>query len=460
MTNQTCLIYPTLNLFLYDLREGLGQNEQEIELNFLHFWQKIYSESLDIKSEHFHKLQQAEQDSYEYVELLAPRKVEVFPYPLGLDGYYYPVKLGDTYGLQVNCTATDMSVDKYSPLNIACLSKVQNSILEQINDQKPELKPKIGQTWLVWGQLAADNQDILKTAQQCYEQLKLPNKQEWNENKLIINKGSFLGGTVFELWRLPSQWEKNDGYHILICLFPNYLKLNNIQSVNRKFYPLLIRLLGYRHKILWAYSQSRILKANLKQGAKLVNKTVNNLNNSLKQESIPIKQIQKTLVETPGLLLAYTNNLSFLDDQRRTIKINLGNYNKRWQKFLELDSNSDWSFCNIFSEFTQEKFLEQIEADQSNLTPGLALIENTIKTVQGVIDIQKSEKERQLNQTIGIAGVGLASSQIATAVILAQQPNDYREHLGFRFSVFGWSLFIGLLFAALAYAFLRILRGK
>ncbi len=358
MTNQTCLIYPTLNLFLYDLKEGLGQNEQEINLNSLHFWQKIYRESLDINSEHFQKLQQAEKDSSEYVELLIPSLVEVFPYPLGLDGYYYPVKLGDTYGLQVNCTATDMSVGKNSPLDIACLSEVQNNILEQINDQKPELKPKIGQTWLIWGQLAADNQDILKTAQQCYEQLKLPHKQEWNENKLIINQGSFLGGTIFELWCLPSQWENNDGYHILICLFPNYLKLNNIQSVNRKFYPLLMRLLGYRHKILWAYSQSHILKANLKQGAKLVNKTVNDLNNSLKQESIPLTQIQKTLVETPNILLTYTNNLSYLDDQRRTIKINLSNYNKRWQKFLELDSNSDWNFCNIFSEFTQEKFLE------------------------------------------------------------------------------------------------------
>lgn len=75
MTNQTCLIYPTLNLFLYDLKEGLGQNEQDINLNSLHFWQKIYGESLNINSEHFQKLQQAEQDSSEYVELLAPNKV-------------------------------------------------------------------------------------------------------------------------------------------------------------------------------------------------------------------------------------------------------------------------------------------------------------------------------------------------------------------------------------------------
>ena len=50
------------------------------------------------------------------------------------------------------------------------------------------------------------------------------------------------------------------------------------------------------------------------------------------------------LAGTPEILLKYTNNLSYLDDQRRTIKINISNYNKRLHKLQEIDSNSDWQF--------------------------------------------------------------------------------------------------------------------
>ncbi len=37
----TKLIYPTLDLFLYDLREGFGQTAQEIEHNRQQFMQKL-----------------------------------------------------------------------------------------------------------------------------------------------------------------------------------------------------------------------------------------------------------------------------------------------------------------------------------------------------------------------------------------------------------------------------------
>ncbi|MHC5932852.1 hypothetical protein [Nostoc sp.] len=62
-----------------------------------------------------------------------------------------------------------------------------------------------------------------------------------------------------------------------------------------------------------------------------------------------------------------------------------------------------------------------------------------------------------LNTTIAIAGVRLATSQIASAAILAQ-PNDYQQNLRFRAEVFGWSVGIGVFFAVLIFISLRFRR--
>ena len=36
------LICPTIDLFLYDLREGFGDNDQQIQNSRYYFWRKIY----------------------------------------------------------------------------------------------------------------------------------------------------------------------------------------------------------------------------------------------------------------------------------------------------------------------------------------------------------------------------------------------------------------------------------
>jgi hypothetical protein len=74
---------------------------------------------------------------------------------------------------------------------------------------------------------------------------------------------------------------------------------------------------------------------------------------------------------------------------------------------------------------------------KANIASRLTLMENTIKTVQGIIDIERTKNERTLNSTIAIAGVGLATSQLASAVILAEIPDKYKDNaLGYQTSVF------------------------
>ncbi|MBE9004009.1 hypothetical protein IQ259_02925 [Fortiea sp. LEGE XX443] len=448
MNHNYQLIYPTLDLFLYDLKAGLGQDEEKVNQNRQLFWQKVYGNQLDNKK--LAELAQAETDSSDYWELLGRKKAEIFPAPL--NGYYYPVQLGDTYALQVDCTANYITDYKYSPQSIDCFSKLQTEILAKINHQNG----KLGQTWLIWGQLATDNQDPIATAKECYNQLKFNSIQ--NRQQDFIVQGLFFGGTVFELQQIPTPAQNlSDGYHVLICLFPYQLKTDAVREVSSKLYPQLIQLLRCRHKILWADSQSREIKDNLKQAAKLAQTTINNLNASLKNPGIQINKIENFLKETPEILLKYTNNLAYLDDQRRTIEININNYQKRYQELCKLDSNSDWEFLQIFSNYAKEKFVAQIEADQANFSPNLTLMENYIKTVQGIIEIERTKSDRTLNTTIAIAGIGLATSQIASSVLVAQFPPNSKTPF-FLTTAFGLSVFAGLLTSIIAWILLTKIR--
>ncbi|MEB3181932.1 MAG: hypothetical protein VKL59_23290 [Nostocaceae cyanobacterium] len=81
-------------------------------------------------------------------------------------------------------------------------------------------------------------------------------------------------------------------------------------------------------------------------------------------------------------------------------------------------------------------------------------MENTIKTVQGIIDIERTKSDRQLNHTVAIAGVGLATSQIASAAILAQLPDEPTPPT-YKIYVFVVSLLIGAIIAFLTYKLLQ-----
>jgi chromosome segregation ATPase len=223
---------------------------------------------------------------------------------------------------------------------------------------------------IIWGQLASDSHDATATAKECYAQLKLDSQQDWDTD--LKGQGKFLGGAVFELWRFSAfSKSSSDGYHIIICLFPQQIKLEAIQKNIQKLYPEFIRLFKSRNKILWAYSQSRTLKANLKQADKLAQDIVRDLNEKAQNARINLDKLQKELQSTADVILRYTNNLTYLDDQRRTIDVNISNYQKRYQKIQELDNNSDWQFLQTFNDFAQEKFLGQIATDQANFSPGL-----------------------------------------------------------------------------------------
>lgn len=278
------------------------------------------------------------------------------------------------------------------------------------------------------------------------------------------NHTSFLGASAFEVWEQPNDWanEHNfqDSLHILICLFPPQQSLKDITESIANIYFDLIRLFCYRHKILWAYHQSRKLKSRIKKDFNEVQeivKKIRALGEQLNKGRPNLEELQKTLTDTLTILSQYAINLSYLDDQGRTIKVNLNNYKKRLEKISRENSNSELQSMQQFSEFSADKYLQQIETDYINLSPGLTLLPNLISTIQGTIDIYQAKRDHNLENFIGSAGIGLGTSQIASSVLVVQYPPNSKIPF-FLTTAFLWSVVAGVLTSIITWIFFKKIR--
>ena len=435
------LIYPTLDLFLYDLRDGLGDNSTEINKNRKTYIDKFHHSNLfklivpDTASEGVTGLLHDEEEG-EYISLLgAPKKCDFAfssdNYPL--KGYYYPVRLNDTYGLLIDCSVEyQQSVfgQPKIPYKIDCFVNLKNCINEKRNNQSASL----GETWMMSGEIPNNfKKDPEELAKKCYAAL-IPGA-DWSNN--FQGKGRLLGGFIFELWGRPSTPLSSpanplDYHHVVIALYPDENSAR--KAGNLKFISSWMRLFYYRSKIQWCYIQSRRLKGALKASFVPIYEGITDIKNANLQKR-NFTELSKILDKAQETLSQYSLNLSDFEYQLRTLEVNLYNYQKRLERLEEITEiessllrqsiggyllrSSDLKFFTKFSQWAEDKYLLQLTKDLESLSPGLTLLDglmNSIASVQSIIEIDQAQRDRSFQNSIAIIGVGAgAASVVASA---------------------------------------------
>jgi hypothetical protein len=453
MSNENWLIYPTVDLFVYDLADGIGQNEDKISQNRQQFWQKIYGDK--ISASQLEKLKQAESETAEFIELLGDKQVAAFESPL--EGYAYPVKIGDTYAAQFDLSGKEPDEDKkFAPKEIDCLEWLKQQVISRVNPPAT-----IGQSWLVWGQLTANDQDVLETAKNCYNKLNLFPNAKWETDLKAEGKFLDLDADFYELWLPPGdRGNISQNHHVLICLFPynNGQSIGDISKTVAKLYVHLMRLFAFRNKVIWAYTQSRQLKTDLKDAARTIQNIVKELPEQVNGPKVDLKELQKNLVSSLTIFSAYANYISRLEEQENTIKTNLENYKRRLEiigKNMGSDAEA-FKFMTSFSDFACEKYVWQVEADNRSLSAGLRLLENAIETIEGIIEIERAKSDRTLNVTIGAVGAGMTTSGVVASTYASQirSPASPTNPMDVN-AVFGLSMGLGILVSAIVFIVIR-----
>ncbi|MGK7873032.1 MAG: hypothetical protein AB4426_06890 [Xenococcaceae cyanobacterium] len=455
------LIYPNLFLFLYDLREGLEEEKEELtnyQRNFAAKFPEDLGKYLFDRDIAFES---------EYLELLTNQIEKFTESDKPFEGYYYPVRLNDIYGLLLACSFPNNTTRHPAD----CVAKLKNKIEQKLDGQGATL----GQTWLILAHLDAPNRNPEEIAQNCCQALNLG--LNWERD--LQSQGHLLGGTLFELSRYqllmqrqrhrnlpaPTLEQIQQSHHLIIALYPDAATAKQAAAFNFDW----LRLFCYRHKILWAYTQSRYLKQLLKQDfieIKTYTKDIKSKN---------LKQLRQTVIDAQNTLSRYTIDLNYLGYQIRTIEVNLMNYNRRLRTIQESLSqiqvkageesikrllpdrvfswfqasaaNStiasanqsslltqlggwqhpcDLKFLEKFSDDVTNKYLLQLQKDYENLSPGLRLLEDLINSIRGIAEIGQAQRDRTFQNTVAIVGVGLAAG--STVVSIADQfpvPSKY-----------------------------------
>jgi len=395
---QPQIIYPTLDLFLYDLRSGLGGTAAEIEQSRTSFKQKFPAE---IRWDLFKR------DStfdVEYTELLKPanKRFKASRDSYSLEGYHYPVRLGDSYGLLLDCSVDNLTV----PQPVAAFSVLKEEIAAQLNEQHATL----GQSWLLSAIVPdPEPQKLEKIAQSCYKAL-VP-EGNWTQD-LGERQGQFLGGAIFETQRYRLVMKEGttdvgniqdiqDSQHVVIILYPN-------EAAARKaagFYESWLRLFYYRHKILWCYGQSRLLKSRLSNYFINIQASLKLLRQKGSQ-NLDLQQLQGTLGRVQDTLTPYTIDLSLLDFQSQTIKTNLGNYQKRQQRIVKkAGEGSDLAFLEELSAAATDNYQLQIQQDREKLAKGLELLDTSIRTLGSRVEVEKAKNEKVFQTLVSFWGL-------------------------------------------------------
>ncbi|VXD18165.1 conserved hypothetical protein [Planktothrix serta PCC 8927] len=419
------LIYPTIDLYLYDLRQGLGQDSDTLKKNDQVFLDKL-PPSLQKKIKASSPPEKMEWET-EFVELLTEeyKFTEPLNLPSEYKGYYYPVQLSDTYALMVDCSVSDRT----SNTSIQEITTLQKIIVDQVLKNQGG---SLGQTWLISGTLPSDldikmgSDDVKNLAQKCYNLLV---GKELDCQEKPQGEGKLLGGRFFEwnpdnLNNTPQKAPYNlqqENPHVIIILYPNLTAVENAAELIDHW----MQLFCHRHKILWAYVRSRLLKRELDTAFKKVQSYVKEFKTQ-EYEGYNLSQLSQKVNEADNLFSDYAINLSYLEFQRSTIEVNLDNYRQQLKKLVAkvFEKNQEYEVQCLkqFHSYARNKYLKQVSKDYENLSAGVKMLEVAVNLIRVNLEVREAKSDRTFQNTLGIVGAGLAAASV-TASISGQFPN-------------------------------------
>ena len=370
------LVDPTLNLFSYTLKQGLGVGEPETR--------KVYRRFLRSLSAQLHKKLNVSFTPEQKQKFLALHEETAdLPFTGNLNnhqvkGRYRRWNVWDNYQLLFNGYVDD----QYKPDQVIKLIES----LQYLIPQPPKLE-NIGKTWMLSGWLESGTDlEAEELAKQVYKCL-------FEKDGVSQGSGLFLGGKVAEFWSDKIE----DNCQLLVILYPDEAAC---QEWARDFYVSWLDLLCFRHKIIWAYENSLLLKERLMRN---YNQIVGMRNTS--------RLNLKKLLEAMGKLSEFAIDLNYLELQYSTIEVNIEKYEAKLAEIkAKARPTDDLKFLQDFCDRAKQNYPKQIKKDIDNFRPCLEILQSLTDTIRGTVEIRKAESDRTFQTIVGIVGVGLSTA--------------------------------------------------
>lgn len=362
------LVYPALNLLLYDGRDRTPVREE---------W--------------------------------GDKQVRRLPPPY--NGYRYQRILGEFYALQINAMdGSDAAQWTYHPKSLNCLLEIKETLLAEKDTVDAG---RLGETWVVVGRLAEPDQDVELVARHCYEAIGVSEQLSWQED--LVGQGRILDATCYELWSPPTT-DAKPVYHLYVCIFDYGASLKRLD----RLYHHLLTLGLYRHQATWAYQQSCTLQAKLVEDYRTIRTLHQAARFNLEQPHPEFTALTETLGQGLLMLSRYTESLNHLGRNIHLLESALEQYRDRYRLLAKLDTTAELQFLERFRNFAIRRYVRPLKQEYVQLNPGLQLLEDSIQIMQGMLQIEQFSQQFHLERTAIAATVGLGSATLTGIAIMPQ----------------------------------------
>ncbi len=243
----------------------------------------------------------------------------------------------------------------------------------------------------------------------------------------------FLGSYMFEYGNPKTQRDR-----LLILLYIRETTSKKLKSI---FWDLPELFLSY-HKITHGFQLSRQnfweCKKLFREGIEMkFRQTITRHYEGKTLSNSELESLKVSLKELIAITPKYALQLRNLEYHLNTLQIQIGNYDRLLDKMRSQTNNSLDFFANsdrlldkmrsqtnnsldFFGEFSRKEcqiFITQIQADLNYLKPAANLLEQTISTIRGIVEIEQVQEERKLQRVVTLVGLGIGVSGVTAATL-------------------------------------------
>jgi hypothetical protein len=418
---------PNVHLFAFHLKDRHPPNLLWDKCNTLLSQRFSITKTLEIEEQPGYRVDLLKDKTDDDVALHFESKIFLDGTPLTIAGVATPLRIHDTYVLALNLRRPEFDENQKKT------NSLDLNVLELLNPSgwlmPSEIGSSLGQTllltvwyteekqWLPW-KSPQNRQELRKLADNCLREF-IPNQYPCPD---FYREGQLFGSPIFE-YGVPTQ--ERDYCHILIWIFCE-------ADASDKFidrYSSFINLFCYLNQTVATYKLSRQVHQVLRQDYQAIEPYINTIFQGMPVDQLltqdELNHFKKYLKDIPQKYLSYSRLIRDLDHYRLTIDINAQNYKRELNDIQSQLPAENLSFLSRFFDEDYRIFTEQIQSDLGYFQHGAGLLEKGLTAIQGRVDIEQAERDRSLQNTVAIVGVGLGGAGVgisAAPYLFPQEP--------------------------------------
>lgn len=317
-----------------------------------------------------------------------------------------PFLFNDTYAVDLTLVPESLKIPIPIPIDIPQLQHFHPLSLLPAN-----IQASLGQTLWIYGEV-----DPSEDCDTLAKKFAIALVAGTNLNTALLNKGKLFDSLLFEYQALDPSEPDNPAKQCQILIV-----INNNQSTTvnlaEKAYEWLLKLFWSYHKILYIYHLARQRYQDAREVYTNLENQIQKFNSLISTNQPKLAELKSLMAKIPQTSFDYTRCLQDLQTHHTAIVTNIANYEICLNNIKNISGNSPQSWQDFLNKECQ-KWQKQIETDINYLAPGQELFGQFVDTIRGIVETQQAERDRSLENTVQILGIGFGGGAIVSGVVV------------------------------------------